>query len=70
MNSDRGNKVRCPACGGRDVRRSQRRGVFDAFMGMLHRIPHRCRGCRHRFFLHQTQALPEPAAAPGNEKKS
>ena len=31
-------KIRCPTCGGRDVRHSQHAGCLLAFMSMLHRI--------------------------------
>jgi len=42
--------IRCPACGGLDVRRSYARGIFDAFMSIFHKAPFRCRGCSHRFY--------------------
>jgi transcriptional regulator NrdR family protein len=42
--------MRCPACGGHDVRRSYSRGILDAFMVGFHKVPFRCRGCTHRFY--------------------
>ena len=42
---------RCPRCFGRDVRPSQRRGMFDNIMEMLRRAPYRCRNCHKRFYV-------------------
>jgi hypothetical protein len=43
------NVIRCPSCGGRDVRPSLSRGVLDAIIGAFGRTPMRCRQCQRRF---------------------
>ncbi len=53
------NTLRCPRCGGRDVRRSQQRGTWDSLMQVLRRVPQRCRGCRHRFYTYLSRAAEE-----------
>jgi len=42
--------VRCPSCGGHDVRRSHSQGMFDAFMSSFRKRPFRCRACGRRFY--------------------
>ena len=42
--------VRCPVCGGIDVRRSYPQGLRDAIMIRWGKPPLRCRGCTHRFY--------------------
>jgi len=49
--------VRCPRCGGRDVRHSRHRGIKDAFLVALGRHPFRCRACDFRFY----KSLPREA---------
>ena len=44
--------LRCTRCFGRDVRRSQHRGLLDNIMKMLQRSPYRCRGCHKRFYVY------------------
>ena len=51
--------LRCPRCGGRDVRRSQQRGAWDSLMRALRRVPHRCRGCQNRFYVYLSRAADE-----------
>src|SRR4051812_28735687 len=42
---------RCPACGSRDIRPSQRR-LADEVVALLHLTPFRCRACGKRFRDH------------------
>jgi DNA-directed RNA polymerase subunit RPC12/RpoP len=58
--------VRCPRCGGADIRLSFRRPLLDGIMTMFRMTPLRCRACRHRFFK---RLLPEEEVrlAGGNE---
>ena len=42
--------IRCPHCGGRDVRQSHSRNLLDAVLALVHRHPMRCRQCRRRFY--------------------
>jgi hypothetical protein len=43
-------KIRCPACGSSDVRRSHHPTSADRFLGMFWRFNAlRCRSCHHRF---------------------
>jgi len=53
------NILRCPRCGGRDVRRSQQRGAWDALMQALRRVPQRCRSCQHRFYTYLSRTADE-----------
>jgi hypothetical protein len=41
--------MRCPSCGGRDVRPSAHKGLLDTLLRAFHKRPFRCRGCSHRF---------------------
>jgi hypothetical protein len=41
--------IRCPNCGGRDIRPSLANGLWDALMKALGRAPMRCRQCQTRF---------------------
>lgn len=72
MSPETGNIVRCPNCGGRDVRRSKRAGLLDDLMRMLQRTPFRCRSCQHRFFRRvETEGEAEaPETAPGERKQN
>jgi DNA-directed RNA polymerase subunit RPC12/RpoP len=53
------NILRCPRCGGRDVRYSQHQGILDTLMLAFHRVPHRCRSCKHRFYIYLSQVATE-----------
>jgi hypothetical protein len=53
------SKLRCPSCGGPDVRRSQSHGMWDSIMQMLRKSPFRCRGCRRRFYS-RGNSKPQP----------
>jgi rubredoxin len=56
--------IRCPRCGGRDVRRSAFRGLLDSFMVALRRQPFRCRACQCRFYR---SALPKTGEQPSDK---
>jgi len=56
------NILRCPRCGGRDVRRSQQRGAWDALMQALRRVPQRCRNCQNRFYTYLSPTADEEHA--------
>ncbi|HTX34735.1 MAG TPA: hypothetical protein VME43_06935 [Bryobacteraceae bacterium] len=49
--------IRCPSCGGSDIRRSLPRGPIDYVFMKLGKKPVRCRGCERRFY----RTLVEPA---------
>jgi hypothetical protein len=40
----------CPNCTSLDVRRANRKGMFEAFLRLLSIAPFRCRACRHKFY--------------------
>jgi hypothetical protein len=40
----------CPNCTSLDVRRANRRGIFEAFLRLFSIAPFRCRACRHKFY--------------------
>ena len=41
----------CPACNGKKVFRSHRRGFFErAVLPLIGRRPYRCHDCGHRFY--------------------
>lgn len=40
----------CPNCTSVDVRRANRKGVFETFLRLFSIAPFRCRACRHRFY--------------------
>lgn len=42
--------IRCPKCGGSDVRKSLTRNMVDLGLGIFGFTALRCRGCRHRFY--------------------
>jgi DNA-directed RNA polymerase subunit RPC12/RpoP len=63
------SKVRCPGCGGPDIRSSQRGGILDNIMTMFRRSPYRCRNCRRRFFILDS-SKPEPAVEEKEEKEA
>lgn len=43
----------CPRCGGRDIRRSRRRGFWEHLLSKAGFFPYSCRSCRNRFIRHQ-----------------
>ena len=53
-------KLRCPSCGGADIRHSLPNGILDSMMLAFGRSPFRCRRCERRFY--QNTALGMPAA--------
>ena len=53
------DKIRCPSCGGADIRHSLPRGLLDSLMMAFGKAPFRCRGCERRFHRH----VAAPAAA-------
>src|SRR5471032_2883476 len=61
------SKLRCPSCGGSDVRRSQSRGVLDNIMKMVRKSPFRCRGCSRRFYRRDK---PEPQSGVDEGKET
>ena len=40
----------CPKCTSTDVRRANRKGVFEEFLRLFFIAPFRCRACRHKFY--------------------
>ena len=40
----------CPNCTSTDVRRANRKGVFEEFLRLFFIAPFRCRACRHKFY--------------------
>jgi DNA-directed RNA polymerase subunit RPC12/RpoP len=58
--------VRCPSCGGADIRHSLPRGLLDSFMMAFGKTPFRCRRCERRFY--RSVAVPAPAGPDGPEK--
>jgi hypothetical protein len=40
----------CPNCTSVDVRRANRKGVFEEFLRLFFIAPFRCRACRHKFY--------------------
>ena len=63
MDSD--NFEGCPRCGGMDVRLSHSRGILDAIMASLRRVPFRCRWCARRFYRRAIEEAENPATAGG-----
>jgi hypothetical protein len=44
-------KVRfCPACTSTNIRRTNRKGIFEEFLRLFFIAPFRCRACRHKFY--------------------
>ena len=48
------DKLRCPSCGGADIRHSLPRGLLDSLMMAFGKEPFRCRRCERRFYRHTT----------------
>jgi hypothetical protein len=40
----------CPNCTSTDVRRANRKGMFEEFLRLFFIAPFRCRACRHKFY--------------------
>ena len=40
----------CPFCTSTDIRRANRKGLFEGFLRLFFIAPFRCRSCRHKFF--------------------
>ena len=40
----------CPNCTSIDVRRANRKGIFEEFLRLFFIAPFRCRACRHKFY--------------------
>jgi len=40
----------CPNCTSVDVRRANRKGIFETFLRLFSIAPFRCRACRHKFY--------------------
>jgi DNA-directed RNA polymerase subunit RPC12/RpoP len=62
--TEKSEVVRCPKCGGRDVRHSHTRRMWDSFMAAFHRVPMRCRMCKGRFFVYERPDDEEEDTAP------
>lgn len=60
--------LRCPRCGGRDVRRSRHRRAWDSLMLALRRVPQRCRSCQNRFYTYLARAADEHQEVAGHQK--
>jgi hypothetical protein len=45
----------CPKCGSTDVRRSRGEGPLAFLLGLMGRMPFRCRSCRMKFYRHAQQ---------------
>jgi DNA-directed RNA polymerase subunit RPC12/RpoP len=54
-----GDIIRCPECGGPDIRRSLPRGPIDAIFLRLGKKPLRCRACSYRFYRAIGETKPE-----------
>jgi hypothetical protein len=48
-------ELRCPRCFGRDIVPSLPRGIGDAVMRRIGRIPRHCRSCGKRFYAAQAR---------------
>jgi DNA-directed RNA polymerase subunit RPC12/RpoP len=59
-------KVRCPSCGGADIRRSLPRGLIDALFTVFGQRPVRCRRCHHRFYRVLLENEAEDHASAGS----
>ena len=56
--------MRCPSCGGADVRHSLQRGIVDSFMKAIGRTPYRCRRCERRFYRRVDATAREAETGP------
>jgi DNA-directed RNA polymerase subunit RPC12/RpoP len=54
----KGKLLRCPKCGGQDVRPSYHRGIADDIMMILSMTGFRCRACGKRFFRRTPHSEP------------
>jgi DNA-directed RNA polymerase subunit RPC12/RpoP len=70
--------IRCPKCGGRDIRTSHRSTLLDFLMMQFDRMPLRCRGCSRRFhkrvmpedLVEKSEPVPEDAKTKEPAKPS
>jgi transcriptional regulator NrdR family protein len=53
--------LNCPACGSANIRRSQRRNVFENALRGLRMRPWRCQDCQARFFRFRRRQPNRPA---------
>jgi hypothetical protein len=72
LTTDIEDTIRCPRCGGRDIRHSLPRGWKDSLLLALRRHPFRCRACKCRFYrsgLARTGEHPsDKPVSPGGSK--
>jgi len=54
-------ELRCPRCFKKDIVPSKPRGIVDALMGRLGKVPRHCRACGKRFYALPSSAAPAPA---------
>ena len=66
MTAPADNILRCPNCGGRDIRHTQHSGLVDNLMLLLQRVPFRCRGCQKRFYRRDEWQESPPHADGGS----
>jgi len=59
-------ELRCPRCFARDIVPSLPRGIGDAVMRQIGRIPRHCRSCGKRFYV---KPRPKPAPPAETEKE-
>ncbi|HWB84739.1 MAG TPA: hypothetical protein VG675_11410 [Bryobacteraceae bacterium] len=64
METYSGKLIRCPGCGGRDVRRSWPRGIWDRLILFGGWAPLRCRKCEHRFYRRVARAKEDEPKVP------
>jgi DNA-directed RNA polymerase subunit RPC12/RpoP len=61
---DDDDSIRCPECGGTDVRRSLSKRFFDHIPGIFSYSAMRCRSCRHRFYCRFDEEIEEEEGGP------
>ena len=59
----------CPHCGSDDVRESSTRRGMDLLPSNIGKVPHRCRGCRGRFYLRTAVDAPAPGSPEARRRK-
>lgn len=57
-------RLRCPRCFGKDIVPSQGRGLVDAVMAQLGRVPRHCRFCGKRFYALPAVQMAASAESP------
>jgi hypothetical protein len=50
LEADLGRVRFCPACTSTNIRRTNRKGIFEEFLRLFFIAPFRCRACRHKFY--------------------